>query len=404
MIPATAPHAIRGLEVVVCDKESQILALKPEWDALLDLAFDSSGAQGCAYVLAAWRALPKSPETRLAVITVRRDGRLVALWPLQVFREGKLTIACHLGCGANEEYAGPLLTDAPSDVEAVAALVTRAKSLADVLRVYNVPARSAAAAILRADRNFRRYGWTDSPILSSMGCDTAEQWLADLSKGRRTRLRRDRKVLAAQGEYRFQRMAGPVDGPTCVAWIFDHKRKRLEDTGARRTWVLKDQGPELFTTLASAPARPGRTDDFEAYAITLDGRILTACIILNSPCRMEAVISAYDATVTGVSLGDLLVEERVRLAIQRRQNFDLRITHEAWKLRWTDAFDRFESFMIACSPRGRIFIAREIVTTAIHRQRVVWGPRIKGLVRGLVARFKAGKSAARPTTDRPLAA
>lgn len=385
MIPAAAPSAVRGLEVAVCETESQLLALKPEWDALLDLVFDGSGAQSCAYVLAAWRVLPKTPDTRLAVITVRRDGRLVALWPLQVFREGALTIACHLGCGANEEYAGPLVIHGSVDPDAGAALMTRAKSLADILRVYNVSSKATAASVLRADRNFRRHGWIDSPILSAVCCDTAEQWLADLSKGRRTRLRRDRKVLAAQGEYRFQRMAGPVDGPACVAWLFDYKRKRLEDTGARRTWVLKDQGPELFSILAAAPARAGRTDAFEAYAITLDGRILTACIILNSPCRMEAVISAYDPTITGVSLGDLMVEERVRLAIQRGQNFDLRITHEPWKLRWTDTFDRFESFMIACSPRGRTHIAIEIVRTAIHRQRVYWGPRIKGLVRRLAS-------------------
>jgi CelD/BcsL family acetyltransferase involved in cellulose biosynthesis len=381
MTAAIKLDPVLGLDLTVYDTEAQLVALRPEWDALRARVSRYSGAQGHAFALAAWRALPKTPDVRLAVIAARRDGALAGLWPLYVSREGAHTVACHLGAGSREEYAGPLLQDLPPDREAGERMLWTAKGLADVLRVYNLFTPSLAAEILAADGDFRRTSSALSPVVNAGAYETQAKWLANLSKHLRRELGKDRRRAARQGELTLERMAGPEDGPACVDWIFAHKRQWLADHGVRASWMYDERGRDLYAALLSqAPSRDG-LDDVEAHALKLDGQIIAASIALNGPDRAEVLTAAQDPMFNDVSPGSLLLEDRANMVLARGLVMDLRLTREPYKLRWADGFDRFDSFMIACTPKGRAAIALEMVTKAIRRGRATWGPRIKGLLK-----------------------
>jgi CelD/BcsL family acetyltransferase involved in cellulose biosynthesis len=382
MTAAIKLDPVLGLDLSVYDTEAQLVALGPEWDGLRARVSRFSGAQGHAFALAAWRALPKTPDVRLAVIAARRDGALVGLWPLYVCREKGHTVACHLGAGSREEYAGPLLQDLPPDREAGLRMLETAKGLADVLRAYNLFVPSLAAEILAADGDFRRTSSAHSPVVNSGGYETHAQWLSSLSKKLRTELRTDRRRAARQGALTLERMAGPGAGPACADWIFAHKRQWLADHGVRSSWIFDDQGQDLYAALlARAPSWGGQVDDVEAYALKLDGQIIAASIALNGPDRMEILTAAQDPMFDDVSPGSLLLEDRAAMAVERGVVMDLRLTRETYKLRWADGSDRFDSFMIACTPRGRAAVALEIVAKSVRRTRAVWGPRIKRLLK-----------------------
>lgn len=382
MTASISVDAIRGLDIVVCDTEAQLVALAPEWEGLRARVSRYSGAQGHAFALAAWRALPKTSDVRLALITARRDGVLVGLWPLYVAWEGGHAAACHLGAGSREEYAGPLLQDLPPDREAGERMLRTAKGLADVLRAYNLFVPGLAAEILDADGGFRRKSSAMSPVVNSRAHETHAAWLSSLSKKLRAELRMDRRRAARLGELTLTRMAGPIEGPACVDWIFAHKRQWLTGHGVRASWMFQDQGRDLYAILLSLPASPvGHVDDVEAHALKLDGQIVAASIALNGSDRVEVLIAAQDPLFNDVSPGSLLLEDRAAMAMDRKAVMDLRLTREAYKLRWADGSERFDSFTIACTPRGRVVVAGEIVAKSVRAFRGIWGPRVKGLLR-----------------------
>jgi CelD/BcsL family acetyltransferase involved in cellulose biosynthesis len=370
-------NAIIGLDVVIYDTWAQLQGLRPEWDALVRGIFQHSGTLGYAYATAAWRELPKTSDTRLTVIAVRKSGVLACLWPLYVDREGAHTVACHLGCGGNEEYAGPLLGNDPGDRVAGELALKTAKSLADVLKVYNLFGDGQAAAVLAADRSVRWKGSVWSPVVSTRDCESFEKWLSTRSGNFRSGLRREHRELAAQGDLVFKRMAGPVDGPACVEWIFAHKREQLAAQGALKSWVHSPQALSMFAALASAPAVPDCVDDVEAYALTLDGQTVAAGLVVNGDCRMEPTIAAFDPRFSRMSPGNLLIAEWTALAVSRQVDLDFRITQEAYKLRWSDRFDRFDSYVIACTPKGTAAVSRLILSKMIRGLMVKWSPRIK---------------------------
>lgn len=374
-------NAILGLEVSIYDTWAQLQALRPEWDAFVRGVFDHSGSLGYAYATTAWREMPKTSDTRLTVIAVRKGGVLACLWPLHVGREGGHTVACHLGCGGNEEYAGPLLGNDPEDRPAGELALRTAKGLADVLKVYNLSGESQAAAILDADGGVRWRGSVGSPVVSTRDCESFDQWLSTRSRNFRSGLRRERRELSALGDLVFRRMAGPMDGPSCLDWIFAHKREQLTAQGVSRSWVFDPRALGLFAALASAPASPDGVDDVEAYALTLDGQIVAAGLVVNGDRRTEPIIAAFDPRFSRMSPGALLIAEWTALAVSRGVDLDFRITQEAYKLRWSDRFDRFDSYVIACTPKGVAVVAPFILAKMIRGFRVKWGPRIKRLLR-----------------------
>lgn len=372
------------IEVVVYDGIAGDAGLQAEWSRLLAAVPRHSGAQTFDFVRCAWDAVPKGPETRLAVVAVRRDGVLKGLWPLYVYREGGVRIASHLGYGAFEDYAGPILDEAAPDPEAEQALLAAAKGLADVLRVYNVLHDTRAFSLLQKDPDFRRQGRAPCAVAALKGHPDFEHWAAKLSKKFRFNLRYARRKMEAEGEVAFSRMAGPVDGPRCIDRLFEIKLPWLRGRGIRWSWMYDQQGRDFLKAMATLPASAdGAVDPVEAYALTLNGEIIAATVLFNSPDRMEYAVTAYDLDKEELSPGNILIQECVRLAIRRGVDLDFRIGDEAYKMRWKDRLDPFETFAIACTPRGRIAVAQDIVAKRIRRFRAKWGPIIKGRLRRL---------------------
>lgn len=367
-------------EVALHQDVAALEALRADWDDLLRRAPKTSVALGCDYVLQGWSALPKSGGARLAVVTVRRGGRLVCVWPLYVRREGLTTAACHLGSGAREEYAGPLTADG-EDSAVVRAALGAVRRLADRATVYSLRADSPAVEVLASAPGFKHRWSVQSPVTSLIGVADWESWARTASKKLRSNLRYDRKRLEALGVLAFRRMAGPEDGPRCVDWIFASKRAWLRTRKMGHSWMDDAQGRDFFAALAARPpAAAGEFDVAQAFALTLDDKIIAACICLGSGDRMEYFTTAFDPEFGLYSPGNLLIEDCVRLAIQQGVDFDMRITQQAYKKRWMDRADRYDSFALGFTPAGTLAVAVSKMQADLHALRVRLAPRIKALL------------------------
>jgi CelD/BcsL family acetyltransferase involved in cellulose biosynthesis len=364
-----------ALTVTICGDVAQARALKSEWDDLFAQSAASSAAMSFDYVIPAWKELSKVARNRLAIVTVRRGGRLECVWPLYVARIRFKSVACHLGCGAYEEYAGPLFRDGPGAAEILRAALKAAKALGDLLQVYNVPEASLAAKVLAADDTLVLRTSVSSPVITLRGVEDFESWVKSKSKNFRAALRNDRRRLQSIGTVEFREMSGPLDGARCVDWIFEHKRRWVIEREMTPSWVQDELGKAHFMALAvrtpeERPARP----DTQFFALTLDDKIISAGIGFVSHDRIEYFVSAVDSEYNYYSPGNQFVLGYATVAIQMGLDYDFRITSDPYKLRWTDRFDRYDSFWIACTPRGLISTARQWVRGEIRKARTKLGP------------------------------
>lgn len=371
-----------ALTVSVCDDAAQALVLKADWDDLLAHATASSEALSYDYVMPAWTELSRVEGSRLAILVVRRGERLECVWPLYVSRLGWKTVATHPGCGAYEEYAGPLFRDEPGAAEAITVALRAAKGLADLLQIYNLPEGGLAARIVAADGARGLRTQVRSPIISLKGFEDFDAWVKTKSKNFRAALRNDRRRLEGVGKVEFREMIGPVDGARCVDWMFENKRQWAAERKIHRSWVLEAHGQAFFKALAvrgpeERPARP----DTQFFALLLDDKIISAGIGLVSADRIEYFMSAGDAEFNYYSPGNQFVMEYATVAIAMGLDYDFRITTDPYKLRWTDRFQNYESFWLACSTRGQIAVVRQQGRAAIHAVRVTLAPRLKALLK-----------------------
>jgi CelD/BcsL family acetyltransferase involved in cellulose biosynthesis len=367
------------LNVVIYDDAAKVASLREAWDQVLGGAAQYSAAQAYDYFVPAWVETAKIPGARLAVVTVWNDGVLAAVWPLFVHCERFYQVTCHIGTESFQEYSGPLVRADADAPQVLRAAIDAAKGLGDLLKVYNVRAPSPEADALAGDRANKHPMTVGSPVMTLTGYVDFEAWMMSKSKNFRAALRNDRRRLAGVGEVKFLEMSGPVDGNRFIDWIYASKRQWLDERGIGASWIRESHGENIFRALAvRTPDQRAARGDTEFYALTLDDKIIAAGIGMSSSDRIEFFVSAFDPEYSYYSPGNQLIQDYATLALQSGRDFDFRITHEAYKLRWIDRYDRFDSFYLACTPLGEVALRFEQTRLRIRAFRARWGPIIKG--------------------------
>jgi len=339
--------------VEICRSLDDVERVRLDWDVLTSKASFFSAAQTLDYAIAGWEVVPKVAGTEFATILVWRDRRLVCVWPLYTRRAGSLTIATHLGTGSHEEYAGPLIWQ-DEDAAAIADLVlAQARGLSDVLEVYATDPTTPMAMALERARGFKYSNTILSPTISLAAHPDFDAWLATKSKSFREGLRYDRKRAAHLGKLEFVSTPDGLDGAELTAWLFATKRAQLASRGLSKSWVLEARGEAFFSRLLSRPSpSDGPKAGAQGFALKLEGRIVAGCICLRSYRFLEFFVTAFDPEFSSVSPGKLLIEDCVRWASAHGLNFDFRVSHEAYKLRWIDRFEERLTVILANRLRG----------------------------------------------------
>ncbi len=370
------------LKVVLHDDAEQLKTLEADWTQLADAVQTRSACQDFDFALCGWETLTKTPDVRLAVVTVWRERELLYAWPLYTQRSGMITVACHLGSGDLHEYAGPLVRNDDDTQAVVHAALGSLKTVADVVKIYNVHAPSRIAQAIQSYSAPKSGSTTTAPVVSLAGASDWDSWSKTMSKKFRASLRYYRKNLAEMGKLDFRLMVGPDEGVHCMAWIFERKREWLVEKKFERSFFLNPQIEVFFTKLAErSPRDDGRPYGVQTYAITLDDKIIAACICLNSGDRIEYHTTTFDPAYGLHSPGSLLIQDCVTMCIERGVDFDFRMGQSSYKTRWSDRQDGLENFNIAFTTKGRLAVAVEAAQGAVHGLRVKYGPRIKALLR-----------------------
>lgn len=338
---ASAIGGAEALCVRVISDPAELPDLRTACVVLRSASADRPAALDLPYFYSAWDAVV---EGRLHIVAIGRGLELAALWPLYV-SDGTVRL---LGSGSNEEYGGILgrIDETMAELALDAALAG-----GRTLEVYNLRPDDPLTRAIEKHGRFHRM-IVHSPIISIDG--SADAWRAGKSKSFRQTIRNARNRLAKLGHLAIGRV-DKADAGTFTRWLFDTKRQWLDANGVGASWIRQPQSERFFASLIGDPA-----SNVIGFALTLDGSYVAGSILLLSK-DIEFFLVANDPSFAQFSPGQLVLDGLIDFAADAGTNIDLRITQDAYKLRWADRSEDRVSYIVARDWRGLAPVLRSRV-------------------------------------------
>ena len=340
-----------GLEVEVLHTSERLWMLADEWRALETCTHDRCNVfqrfDWC------WKWHDRIGKgNRLFVISVRRGGQLVSVWPLEIIRHGPVSRLCWLSHDALE-YGGALIHHDchPRDVfSAVWPVIASAP--VDLVQLSAVDSTSVLHPLLGEMCLAGRK--THAFHINLAGIDGWQGWQSGLkAKTRRVRNKRFNK-LSRQGKLTFSVHAG---GPryrelTGIALEWKH------DWLKKRHWPANLVGDPAFRDFLDGLGRDeaGQKDGWLAAELSVDGQ--PVAIELGAVCgpRYLSYLGAYDPAFAKFSPGKIELAMMIRWCLENGiAIYDLLCNRSQYKADWSNCEAGVEDFDLALTLSGRVF-------------------------------------------------
>lgn len=259
-----------------------------------------------------------------ALLSVRREERLVGVVPLELRRDSAQLLGDHNVC----DYAGILA--APGEEDAVAAGVIEwlMEDLTPQLRVWGIVADSPLRAAFANGAS--GFGWAteEAPEAVSPAAalpETFEAYIAGLGKHDRHELRRKLRRLAAAGEVGF----ASVGAPEGVAAGMDRFLALMRASRDGKNEFLTPAMEAFFRDLAATFAALGFA---RLSTLSLDGQTTAMLLSFENAGTTYLYNSGYDPELASLAVGLLSKAYAVEDAIARgKRTFDFLRGDEEYK-------------------------------------------------------------------------
>lgn len=350
---------VAGIEFSFVTTRAGFDALEEEWNALFERAARSihvfQSFNWCWHWCNAF--LPKSAQTSarspLFILTGRRDGRLVLVWPMVRQRHAGLVQVSFLGDPVSQY--GDLIIDQLADQDAVldqAFARVRNEARADVMSFRRVRADSYIAPLLErcgglvTERLVAPY----LDLASAPDFATYEQRYSSKARKNRRRLQRrfEERAPAAHHSATFGIRAGEL-----ADLAISLKRVWLKDRGLVSNALADPATRQFFVAVARADMRP-----VGAVITSLETRGEPAAIEIGFDCkgRRAVHIIVYALKYERASVGQLLIERSIRSCYERGlATYDLLAPGDDYKLDWADGTVEVCDWAIGTTAAGRTF-------------------------------------------------
>lgn len=361
-IHRAAPHhaaAGAGITLDLVETADALQALAPEWDALFERAGRPTQVfQTHAFAQAWARCYLDGGRTRLAIVTVRQDGRLTLICPFVVQRSLGLDLLAWLG--APIAQYGDVLLEPGADATAVLGAAwahVRSHVRPDAVRLRKVRADATVAPLLATIGEFQcGHEAAASVALGARSIDgTATSSFEDRqsSKARKNRRRLLRR-LEEQGCVGFEALEPSQLAVERARAGLTMKRAWLDARGLYSA-AFADRRIERFFETATADRCPDA--GCRVFALTLDGAPIAVAIGFEAHRRLTLHLIAYDLAHEKAGAGVLNLEAVLRWAEARGlADVDLLAPKADYKMDWADATAAVCDHAAATSLPGKIYI------------------------------------------------
>lgn len=359
--PIGPPFRIEGqradgpLAVDVVSELSAFHALRDDWNAL----FDRAGKGPQVFQTFNWNwhwanhyLTPGAPLSA-AIITVRREGRLIALWPLVMQRVAGFKTLHWMGEPASQ-YGDILIESVPDKADIIEQSWRSGmeKFGADAVHLRKVRADAEVAPLLRAGSAIVTA--TDkAPFLDLASApDYAayeQRYSAKMRKNRRRLMRR----LCDLGPFAIERhTSGPAARASALEAIAI--KKRWLTTAGRLSPALADpRFAAFFADVADGGDHPAGC---QVTRMVSNGETVGIAIDVTARDHRAAHIITHDPRFDACSAGMLLIQEWVRSSsAQGIATFDLLAPAYAYKFDWADDHVVVSDYALGRTLPGRIY-------------------------------------------------
>ncbi len=348
---------VRPLELSVVSTRADFDALEADWNDL----FARAGRPTQMFQTFGWlwhwanHFLTPEPDRgpRLAIVTGRRDGRLVIACPFMVAREHGMTRLSFMGDPVSQYgdivvEPGP---DAQADIRAAWDHII-AHDRVQLVSLRKVRADAAIAPLLHEIGSIVTNPQV-APFLNFEGETDFAKFEQRYSSGARRNRRRQLRRLQDKGETAFVRLTAGPEASAAISETMALKRIWLKEKGLVSAAIADKRTEAFFRDCAADTVR-----DSGVRVALVRSAGETAAIEVTVACKDRVAIHviAYDLAYEKTGAGALLMEDSIRRACESGLGtFDLLAPGGSYKFDWADRAVDVADHAVGLSPIGRIY-------------------------------------------------
>lgn len=374
--PARRHGAIAGAAAefaLVTDRDA-FDALEADWTSLFDRCATSIQLfQSHAWLWHWTRHFLAAPDVSLAVVTARRNGRLVLVWPLARYAAAGLSRLVWMGEPVSQY--GDVLVEPGAEAlplmrEAWTFLRTHLPT--DLINLRKTRADAAVAPLLAeigARPSYRDTApFADLSTSAGFAAYADSRWNAKTRKNRRRQMRR----LEENGPVAVQRLTSGAAAARLARHAIKTKQAWLGDRGLVSPALANRSYESFFVAVAAASEHPAGC---RVSALTINGEPAALEIAIRCRERLAVHIITYDSAFERGGAGAALMEDGIRQAFADGVTcFDLLGPGGGYKDEWSDGAVALTDWTLALTLKGRLYACGWL---AVVR------PRLKAIANGM---------------------
>ena len=336
---------------VIADVQ-QLFSLKPHWDNLCDRSIDYNFSQSFPWCWTSWKIIALPQRRQLYCLVGWVDNRVVLIWPFVILRHGPWVMLCPLGSDTTE-YNDVLVENSP-EADYWASLAwqkIRTTCNSDIISLPFVRIHSRLHRVLSKERPMS--AWVNS--ISGVNWGGNQEWESyyrSLKRDFRYSLRSRRHRLTKRGKLSFEAVTNPEQFPPILDWLFSHKTEWIIRTRQRSPWQDAERYKKFLITVAAERTEIGT---IMLFVLKFDDQIISAVLARISKFTVESFIAAFDRAYSKYGPGQLLYEDILKWALERRLEFDFRMGDEVYKRDWTNQESKVITYRFINSTWGSVF-------------------------------------------------
>lgn len=361
--PAPGPHgpraAARSCEFQLITDRAGFDALEEEWNELFARA--GRGTQvfqtfnwlwhWANHYLAAPDAAEQGPG--LAVVTGRRDGRLVMVWPLVRMHDRGVVRLTWMGEPVSQY--GDVLVDDMADTPVVLRaawdfIVGHAD--ADVIRLRKIRT-DAAVAPLMAEIGAEVTEEATAPYLDLRAAGSFDTLEQRVSPSLRRNRKRQRRRLEDLGAVALECHTEGARARSLTVEAMRLKKIWLKRRGLVSPALADPRAQRFFEAVAEATSHPAG-----CHVLTLTANGTPAAIEVGVHCKDRTAIHVivYDLAFERVAAGALLMQESISRAFDAGLAcYDFLAPADPYKFEWADGIVSVRDWAVPLTLKGRLY-------------------------------------------------
>jgi CelD/BcsL family acetyltransferase involved in cellulose biosynthesis len=339
-LQATRVHAADAVDFTFVTERAAFDALETEWNDL----FERAGRSAQVFQTFNWNwhwannYLSGAPGgidgLKLSVVTGRRDGKLIMVWPLVAERVRGITQIFWMGEPVSQ-YGDVIIDDVPDALDVLRAgwafLASRAKG--DIVRLRRVRSDAAIAPLMKeigahiADQQ-------KAPYLDLTSAPSYAKYEERYSSHTRRNRKRLARRLEEQGPMVFERYTGGPDARALAVKALELKSEWLRHRGLVSHAISDARMTRFF-----ADAAAGDVKSTNCVVSTLKSNGEPAALEVSFTCkgRLALHVIVYSLKFERSGAGVILMEKSLREGYNEKIGvFDMLAPGDNYKMDWAD--------------------------------------------------------------------